>query len=1595
MKKDLLADSLKNLFQKYLFLFTILFNICVFGQIDYNNGTAITENFNSLGASASASLPSGWKVNSSTIIRATAPTYASSSNTLAGSAAGNSMSNVATNGIYRYNANGSTAESAIGGLTANSGTSLKSMFLYLGLKNTSLDASTSFDISYDVEKYRNGSNPGGYSVQLFYSLDGSTWVSCGTDFLTTFSADVDNSGFATSPGFTQSVSKTFSLPAGTTIATNANIYFAWRYSVAGSGTSGSSAQALGVDNPSITASSTAAATISTGSISGSPFCVTATLGSSVDVPFTSTGTFTTNTYMAQLSNASGSFASAISIGTLASNALSGTISATIPANTTTGTLYRIRVVASNPATTGTDNGSDLIINLAKNSVAPAATQSLPEGVSGNAITVTETATPSSRVWKYTTTSGTGYTAFSPSQTGTSYTPNFATSNSYYMVCESTFPCGTVTSNEVVINVSKPTITITAATSLFTYPQGQGPSASQSVSVSGVNLASDITVTVPSTNWEISTNVVFSAPSSSIILAKNASNTVSSTTIYVRLKAGLSEGQYNFLTDSDLQAVSANAVTKTVDLDGEVTEPKAELNVRGVYTSGTTSNIIPNGDITPNTFDNTEFASQNIGASQSKTFRLENIGGLALNVSSISLDNNSDFFITASAPYNIAGSTYQDFTITFQPISAGDRTSVVTIANSDLTDSSYTFTVLGLGKNPEIGVTGNGNNIADGNTAISASDYTLIGTANVNPANTTTVNKTFVISNSGNVALTISSIGLTGVDASQFSVSPTSTSIAVGSTGIVTVIFSPTSSGVKNAILNIANNDATDNENPYTFAVQGSAVNYITCAAGSLGASEVIGNQDFETPAATPTWAYASTGGSVTGGTAYAVVGASNATVNKFLGSNSYQVFGGTGILDFNFNTSSYQDVELSFRLGSFSLTTGNGAEAADNVKISISTDNNIFIDELLIKGLSNNKWGFGASGSVSTAVNSSLDEFASPSGDSGISTVTLTNLPKVENLYIRMTALNSDNNEIWAIDNVTLKGKLSAGISEKTWDGNVWSGDGLPPTSSQKAIIDGNFSLPYTIGTTTYEKLEACKCQVNTGKTFYIGATDDINKTSVPANAIIQSDFVNNGTVVLASGSNLQQLDPNADNIFTTSNFVAKRFSKLPKMGYTYWSSPVAIQNLYTFSDGGTATGTPKNRFWQYDEATDRFKNTGAFLLNDDSVFETAKGYAIRGQNQFTTTMPTTSHEFAFTGIPNNGDLSFVNLKYSGPDNGYNLVGNPYPSNIDFDELYNTNSTKIYATAYFWTNNDMLFLAQQGSGYSGNNYAVYNFTGGTPAAEPDPNQPGNPVTNPTPTNVIKVGQGFIIRSKSAGANQPLNFTNEMRVVENGVFFNNKKSAEKNRFWLRLTTPSRITNTILVGYIPTATNGFEIDYDAELFVVGSDSFYSILGSKKLAIQGKKEFNTDDKVDIGNVYSQSGNYTISLRNAEGVFNNAQNIYLKDNLLNKTVNLTDGEYAFQAVKGTDATRFQIVYKDDAVLGTDETLKADFLVYRDGSDYVISSRRALGKIDVYDVSGRLLISQKTNKETMRLNTSTLKNGVYIIKIENSGDVRTTKIIK
>jgi endonuclease G len=207
--------------------------------------TPIPQNFDGMTTTATATLPADFKADKQTVVR-TVGTYAGavSATELAGGA---NLSTSAQNGIYNFGSgtNATGADRAIGFLSSSNGT--KSGNLYAQLVNNTGGNLTGLQVSYDVEKYRNGSNPAGFSLQLYYSTDGTAWTSAGATFLTSFSANTDNSGFTTAPGATVSISNQ---TLNATIPNGSNFYLAWNYSVT-SGTTTSNAQGLAIDNISI------------------------------------------------------------------------------------------------------------------------------------------------------------------------------------------------------------------------------------------------------------------------------------------------------------------------------------------------------------------------------------------------------------------------------------------------------------------------------------------------------------------------------------------------------------------------------------------------------------------------------------------------------------------------------------------------------------------------------------------------------------------------------------------------------------------------------------------------------------------------------------------------------------------------------------------------------------------------------------------------------------------------------------------------------------------------------------------------------------------------------------------------------------------------------------------------------------------------------------------------------------------------------------------------------------------------------------------------------------------------------------------------
>ena len=119
--------------------------------------------------------------------------------------------------------------------------------------------------------------------------------------------------------------------------------------------------------------------------------------------------------------------------------------------------------------------------------------------------------------------------------------------------------GSVANLPVVITPS-----VTALTG-FTYAEGNGPSAQKTFSVTGSGLTSGIVITAPA-NYEISVLSGTSFTGTNSLALAQSNGSVASTAIYVRLKSGLTVGNYN----GTITLSSNGGTTQNVTLTGSVT-----------------------------------------------------------------------------------------------------------------------------------------------------------------------------------------------------------------------------------------------------------------------------------------------------------------------------------------------------------------------------------------------------------------------------------------------------------------------------------------------------------------------------------------------------------------------------------------------------------------------------------------------------------------------------------------------------------------------------------------------------------------------------------------------------------------------------------------------------------------------------------------------------------------------------------------------------------------------------------------------------------------------------------------------------------------
>lgn len=503
------------------------------------------------------------------------------------------------------------------------------------------------------------------------------------------------------------------------------------------------------------------------------------------------------------------------------------------------------------------------------------------------------------------------------------------------------------------------------------------------------------------------------------------------------------------------------------------------------------------------------------------------------------------------------------------------------------------------------------------------------------------------------------------------------------------------------------------------------------------------------------------------------------------------------------------------------------------------------------------------------------------------------------------------------------------------WNGSAWS-NGIP-NKSVLGVFNGN----YTLST----DLEMCSLTIANNVIVTIPTTRNLT--------VVRGITVNGtGNLIVQNNANLIQIN----NVTNSGNItVLKDSSPIIRLDYTSWSSPVSGQNLKTFSPN-----TLNNRFYEYVPSG---TTTATAYSNIDPLvnnFNPTKGYIIRAPNNWSLTA--TPYNGQFVGVPNNGVFQSSLLQ------GFNMVGNPFPSTISANEFIANNRT--IENLYFWSH----YIPASGGTYPANNFASYTTLGGVAAAA------GGQV----PDGTIKPGQGFYVLSNM---NEQVLFHNGQRIkTSNSQFFResqNVENIEKHRIWLNLSSETKEYNQILVGFSNFGTDEFDIAYDGKTMDTNISHLYSTINNEgDYVIQAKKfPLNENEKVNLGLKINDIGSYKISIDNKDGYFSDYKNILLKDNYNGNITNLTQNSYSFESEIGDFNNRFQLVFNSETSNIIDNE---GVQIYSQNNNIILNSDYSkIDNITIFDITGRTILEKANiNSLNVEINSMIKNNQTLLVKV-------------
>lgn len=497
------------------------------------------------------------------------------------------------------------------------------------------------------------------------------------------------------------------------------------------------------------------------------------------------------------------------------------------------------------------------------------------------------------------------------------------------------------------------------------------------------------------------------------------------------------------------------------------------------------------------------------------------------------------------------------------------------------------------------------------------------------------------------------------------------------------------------------------------------------------------------------------------------------------------------------------------------------------------------------------------------------------------------------------------------------------------------------------------------IGATTLPDCPTCDIVVATGGQLTVDANKTYNKVTVNAG----------GKLTLASGSTLNApLTIESDATNGTGTYVDENTGTgLPEITGTvnqavttgrfwYVASPVS-------SAASTDLGTSPVYFYNAAASPSKYETTTTTL-------SPGVGYAVS---------PSVTN-LKFSGTLNNGTKSATiayNGKTSDAFRGYNLIGNPYPSALNWNNVWANTANQSAVKSTVWFNANGTFETYNASGSVGVPSDVKGY--------------------------IPPMQGFWVLATDAASsttysNKTLALDNTMRSHGPATGSNPLRapqSATSENQLIRLQATNGIATDEMVLYFNSQAADTYDNYDSrKMMSSNAAQIYTLLDGMPIVINGMNTIPYNAEIPVAFKTVTAGEHTIKATEFSN-FTSGESLLLTDKTLNRVTDLSSSDYTFTSSVGTDVNRFALTIQrvSTSVEGNNSQNSLQVVQTNGRIQILLPSFESGAVAYVYNNIGQIAAKSDITGTVTTMNQN-LPSGVYIVKVMTGTHELTEKII-